>query len=255
MYLNLSLPDIKSNAEQQNVHLLFKNNSAGVAGTAIWGGLQGHHCKLNNRVLSIDDLLAFFDLDNNDSSLSTIASSPTRICYCNGTLLCTEDYSPSKFNGPSFTLFSGQTLEVEIALAGQLNGLVPGLVQAKLKQTANSNAGFGKLQRTQRINEAKCTTLTYTIHSSRAVTEIELHLFLAKSIEHESEYLNAMDDYRSWVWHHDQASVTCSVILKQCPLGFQHNPIIGACTCLQILLHYMDNTSCDIDTQTVLRTP
>ena len=47
----------------------------------------------------------------------------------------------------------------------------------------------------------------------------------------------------------------CSVTLKSCPLGFQHNQLIGSCTCLQALLHYMDNTSCDINTQTVQRTP
>ena len=83
--------------------------------------------------------------------------------------MCTDkrSYTHSKIIGPSFALFSGQSLEVKIALAGQLNGLVPGLVQAELKQALNSNAGFGKLQRTQRINEAKCTTLTYTIYSSR----------------------------------------------------------------------------------------
>ena len=251
--MNLSLPDIKTNAEQQNIHMLFKNNSAGVAGTAIWGGLQSSHCFLNSGVaIPVNDLVTFLGLANNDSSLSAIASSPYNICYCNGTLLCTdsESYTHSRIIGPSFTLFSGQSLEVEIALAGQLNGLVPGLVQAELKQTTNIDAGFGNLQRTQRINEAKCTILTYTIYSSRAVSKLELHLFRAKTIEHESENLNFV---KSMIW--PRISITSPVILKPCPSGFQHNPTIGACACLQALLHYMDNTSCDINTQTVQRTP
>ena len=65
--------------------------------------------------------------------------------------------------GPSFTLYPGQRLEMEIAIAGQLKGLVPGLVQAELKQTSNISAYFGKLERAQRVNKAKCTVLKYHI--------------------------------------------------------------------------------------------
>jgi len=136
-------------------------------------------------------------------------------------------------------------------MCSQLNGLAPGLVQAELRQTANIDAGFGKLQRTQTINEAKCTILIYTIYSSRPISKMELCMFVAKSTEHESEHLNF--NFDSMGRH--RVSITCPVIIKPCPLGFQHNPMIGACTCLQALLHYMDNTSCDIDTQTVQRTP
>ena len=180
-------------------------------------------------------------------SLSVISSSPQAMCYCSDMIACT--YSPWNNNiyGPSFTLYPGQSLELDIAIAGQLNGLVPGLVQAELKQTSNMNIHLGNLQRTQRVNQAKCTTVVYTIYSSIGNATDELHLFLAKTTEHESVLLN-FDDVITMPSNSQVVSITSSVTLKSCPVGFQHNLSIGSCTCLQALLHYMDNTSCDINT-------
>ena len=320
---NLSIPDIKSNAEKQDIQVVFKNNTAGVAGTAIWGGSLETPCFIKsyqgtadplrffrNLYLTdpIDDMLRIthlpdqfhkdrnifyinpidlfrfspltypfnkfrtnplnfvetttaylpdlFGVVNNESSPSAISSLPQDLCYCNGTIVCTSSPWNNNICGPSFTLYPGQSLEVEIAIAGQLNGLVPGLVQAELKQTSGTNAHFGNLEMTQRVNQAKCTVLKYTIYSSIADTEVQLKLFLAnyKTKEHESEILN----YKSRGSYYivpSNISIMSSVVLISCPVGFQHNQSIGSCTCLKALLHYMDNTSCDINTQTVQRTP
>ena len=254
---NIPLPDMKSNTEQQDIHFIFKNNSAGVAGTAIWGGSLDKECLLLYRGhpnARWTNLAAFFNMVTNDSGLSVISSSPQAMCHCSDMIACTSSPWNNNIYGPSFTLYPGQSLEVEIAIAGQLNGLVPGLVQAELKQTSNMNIHLGNLQRTQRVNQAKCTTLAYTIYSSIGNATVELHLFLAKTTEHESVLLN-FDDVNTLPSNSQVVSITSSVTLQSCPVGFQHNLLIGSCTCLQALLHYMDITSCDINTQTVQRTP
>ena len=244
---------MKSTPEQQDIHLIFKNNSAGVAGTTIWGGsldIPFLFMPCDHSAVHIRELATFFEMVINESGLSVISSSPQDMCYCNDTIACTSSPQKNNVYGPSFTLYPGQSLEVEIAIAGQLNGLVPGLVQAELKQASSMNVYLGNLQRTQRVNQAKCTTVVYTIYSSMENATVELHLFLAKTTEHESVLLNF--DYVN-IMHSKVVSITSSVTLKSCPVGFHLS--IGSCTCLKALLHYMDNTSCDINTQTVQRTP
>ena len=245
---SIPLPDTESTPEQQDICLIFKNNSAGVAGTTIWGGSLDTLCYFMPRdhsALHTRDLATFFEMVINESDLSVISSSPQAMCYCNDTIACTSSSWNNNIYGPSFTLYPGQSLEVEIAIAGQLNGLVPGLVQAEMKPTS---AYVGNLESTQKINQARCTKLEYTIYSPMQSTTVELQLFIAKTT------LN-FDDVKTMHWGSQPVSITSSVTLKDCPLGFQHKLSFGFCTCLKALLHYMDNTSCDINTQTVQRTP
>ena len=253
---NVQLTDIKSNTEQQNIHFFFKENFAGVAGAAIWGGSLDIYCYLNYRsqLPLLTKLATLFEMATNESGLSVISSSPQDMCYCNDTIACTSSPLNHNMYGPSFSLYPGQSLEMKIAIAGQLNGLVPGLVQAELKQTIDINAHLRNLQRTQRVNQAKCTVLEYTIYSPTGTATVQLHLYLAKTLDHESIPLN-YDEVNPVPINSEVVSITSSVTLKNCPLGFQHNVSIGSCTCLKALLHYMDNTSCDINTQTVQRTP
>jgi len=192
VWTNRSILSMKSNMEQQGIQIVFQNNSAEVAGTAIWGGALDRPCIMSYRSTYLSDL---FEIVNNESSPSAISSSPQDLCYCNGTKICTVSPWENKMYGPSFTLYPGQSLEVEIAIAGQLNGLVPGLVQAQLKDAMHTSAHLGHLQRTQRVNQAKCAVLRYTIYSSKADSEVQLKLLLAKTTEHESELLNYQHNY------------------------------------------------------------
>ena len=248
---DLSAEDgIKAIAEQQNIHFFFLNNTAGVAGTTIWGGSLDNNCSLDKNPRVSVNLVPLLGVVNQNSSLSAISSSPKYLCYCNGTITCTSSTINGSWYGPSYTLFPGQTFNMNIAIAGQQNGLVPGLVQVEFKQTPN--VYVKNLQKTQRVNEAKCTSLEYTLYSSLTDNAIDFQIFVAKTIEHVSKHLNYHEYYDDI---EPLISATISVALKPCPVGFQHNLSVGSCICLQPLLHYMDNTSCDINTQTVQRTP
>ena len=124
--------------------------------------------------------------------------SPKHLCYCNGTVTCTptilqnldpfSSTSHAPWCGPPYTLYPGQTFNMNISIAGQQNGLVPGLVQVEMKQVPNSYVG--NLQTTQRVNEAKCTVLEYTLYSSLSNKEIGFHIFVVRTTEHVNEHLN-----------------------------------------------------------------
>ena len=77
--------------------------------------------------------------------------------------------------------------------------------------------------------------------------DIELYIFLAKTIDHEAVVLN----YNVPAINR---SISSSIRIKQCPVGFQHNVSIGTCTCFLPLLRYISTNSCDINTETVQRT-
>ena len=245
-------------ARMQGIQLIFTNNTAGVAGMAIWGGAFYQRCKQLNCSNSIPFDIAnaeLFNDRNSPSNPSIIASSPRDICYCNNSNIinkyCTaSDERIFKKYGPSLSPYPGQELKVSIALLGQLRGLVTGLVQADLKQTPENVAHFGALQRTQRISQAKCTAVVYTIYSSVPDPVLELHMSLARKTEHESESLT----YHFFLSISAPLELISSVVLQRCPVGFTHDTALGLCACFRPLLQYVDN-SCDIDTQTIQRKP
>ena len=259
---NYSAWNTKSYAEKYNIHLLFNSNSAAIAGSAVWGGSLKEYCnqidcdfnsfgtsvlfgQCSSHCLTND--IDLFVIDDYGSRTSDISSSPQNLCYCNNELECTS-FAFKNLHGPSFSLYPGQSLQIDIAAVGQENGLVSALVQAKLSYVLGINAHLGNLQRTQRIRQAACEKLVYNIFSSMVNIDVELYIFLAHTLDHESVVLN----YGAPAINR---SIFSSVSIKQCPVGFQHNKSIGTCTCFQPLLRYISTNSCDINTQTVQRTP
>ena len=175
---NYSFWPTKSYAEKYNIYLFFKNNSAAIAGTAVWGGPLENcmqiNCTSNWNLFGASVLFGYcsliclanerhlFVIDDYGSHTSDISSSPQNLCSCNNELICTSIAFES-LHGPSFSLFPGQSLQMDIAAAGQENGLVPALVQAKLRNVSGINAHLLNLQRTQRIRQAACEKLVYNI--------------------------------------------------------------------------------------------
>ena len=252
--------NVRYSARKHGIQIIFANNTAGVSGTAIWGGRLDEECKQLNCSKFIFFNIAHANLFNDRNGLSNpslIASPPREICYCNNSKIITKNCSTSgrwstKIYESSLSAYPGQELKVSIALLGQLRGLVPGLIQAHLKQSPENVAHLGALQGTQRISQAKCTTLVYTIYSSVPDPVLKLHTSLAQRTEHESERLTyhfTLDLHSS-----NPLELISSVFLQRCPVGFTHDTALGLCACFRPLLRYVDN-SCDIDTQTIQRNP
>ena len=246
------LYDIVSVAKEQGIQIVFDSNTAGVAGTTLWGGefddIRGCYMLVNNESL-YTNILPLLDLSNDATNPSVIASSPRHICYCyeNKSKICTPFYY---YEPPPLAVFPGQQLELDIAVAGQLNGLVPGLVEAGILYSDNLH--LGDLEGTQRIDGAECTTLVYTFLTSSEIGDFEDVLFLdtAEDVaELPLEYnLEQSISDSSELGNH----LSIEVMVKRCPLGFEHSFTDFSCVCLGAILRYV-NSSCDIGTQTVQR--
>ena len=121
--------------------------------------------------------------------------------------------------------------EVSVVIVGQMNGTVPGMVVANIM---NGSAFARSDQYLQKINNAQCTLLTYSIHSSQkfeTISLIPLQSDTKGSISHDSKHI--------------------SLSLKPCPLGFSltHDP--PYCDCAPLLLSH--GFKCSINDQVILR--
>ena len=234
-FLQWDMFDLNDSSLHQDVQFVFNNNNAAVAGTAVWGGSFDSMCA---------NFLPILNVTNDMSDPSTISSAPYGICYCNNTGLCfLSEYAQLL----STDLFPGETIEVRVAVTGQLRGLVPGLVQGRL--VSDETFELPELQKTQRIRKSECTTLNYTINSAVIDLHKQLRLRLPLSCWHDTFSLGMEGNYPK-----PQSELKMNLHFIQCPLGFQLWSSIGFCNCLQPLLMYVSSASCDIDTQTVERT-
>ena len=254
--------DIKLIAEKQDIKIVFDSNTARIAGTTIWGGsLDSCIMNTGNRFRT-RNILPLLGLNNTATNPSVIASAPLHMCYCysNQTLACTPNRKWHYTQIPSFSIYPGQSLELDIAMAGQLNGLVPGLVEASIDLLGKDiNVRIDDVQRTQRIDRAECTKFIYTFYTTTGTVEnirIQLVLQIAEHATIHLDYVETAD-----VTDTSLTDVIASlnylhinVKLKNCPLGFHHDPVISSCVCHKAILKYI-SSPCDINTQTVKRTP
>ena len=142
--------------------LLFKNNSAGDAGSVLYGGAI-NNCELtgldsyhSGRVF---DKLVYYE---DDDTTSSISSDPFRIRLC-------EDNNPNHHNSiKTFFIYPGETFQVSVAAVGQRNGIVPATVGSRMDRGRLST--FQYVQQTTKT----CTVLNYTVFSKEDVS-IELY--------------------------------------------------------------------------------
>ena len=208
----------------------FVNNTAGVAGSSLYGGyLQG--CKMFNKLHDTDNLAAFrkiFHYNKYDSS--AVSSDPVGVCFCS--LTSSNTLEPNCQNKTTWvTVYPGELFHIPVVLVGQMHGTVPGVVRSSFRN-GNNTAILGNLQESQTINVADCTRLNYTIfstHSSATLTLLS-HLEFVK--------------YKT-------AQVVVS--FRQCPPAFVLSTVSRRCDCTSILAHHQ--AKCYIDNQTILRPP
>jgi len=157
-----------------NADVDFHNNTAGFAGTAIYGGWVDM-CKwyisyqgivpvrylIPLPMISVFDKMFHFHVNSQD--LSLITSNPTRVCICTNTF---PDCNATEY---TVTAYPGETFKVSAVAVGQRFGTVPDIVQSSFVSGKYGN--ILALQRTQ-LASATCTDLTYTVLSPPNRTEI-----------------------------------------------------------------------------------
>ena len=196
-----------------DVQFVFKDNSADVAGSALYGGAIDN-CKLTGlnsyRSGEVFDRLVHYEEDSITNS--SISSAPFRICTCEANRL---DCS----NSPTYSVYPGETFHVSVAAVGQRNGTVPSAVRSGF--TAGHLQGFQYIQET--VNST-CTKLSYTAFTLPNVGPfytVQLKLYADGPCTTFSDELVLTLDIHS-----------------TCPPGFNLSSAESSCVCEQRLEEY-----------------
>lgn len=205
--------------ETQTTSVTVKDNSAGFAGSNIYGGSVSD-CYLMGFGGRVDSVFReVFDTPRNDLSdeatRSLISSSPTRVCRFNQTT--------HKVNCSDAELetFPGQKFKITVVVMGQHRGLVPGTVHATLE---GGEQYLGKGDSLQRVESTDPKELGYTIYSKQENVTTKLLLSVERQESGHSQRLEI------------------AVKVKPCPLGYTlHNQSTQSrCGCDQ-LKHLVDS--------------
>ena len=152
-----------------DVQLVFKNNSADVAGSVLYGGAIDN-CKLTPGLDSYSSGEVFNMLVHieDDSTTSSISSDPLFICLCENNL---SNCNTSWLNFPR-TVYPGETFQVSVVAVGQRDGTVPSTVRSSIEQEFHP----GNLPDSQHLQQTNstCTKLNYTVSSLSQTVNIEL---------------------------------------------------------------------------------
>ena len=211
-----------------NTSMYFDGNSAGLAGSAIYGGsiddcwldcdlIHNYNCSSLTSGRIFDSVSTFVNIN---ASTSLISSDPYQLCPCeNGQPNCSQDFIPDVIN-----TYPGQKANISLALVGQRNGFSPGTV-VMLKPTYTSQ-----------VIAKTCADFTIQLQGFDDHTLMYSYAVLYAY----SAFLDGIFNVNTW-----------QVILRLCPYGFLFNPSTLYCDCDPLLKKY--NISCDINLLLVYR--
>ena len=146
------------------IQLVFKNNSADVAGSVLYGGAIDK-CTLDWKYYKsgkVFDMLFQYQADNTTSSIS---SDPFHVCPCE------NNHPECSKNKKKISVYPGETFQVSVVAVGQRNGIIP------VRAISHINRGNGRLQSSQYVQQTTkmCTTLNYTVFSQYSMSQLELY--------------------------------------------------------------------------------
>ena len=249
---SIYLRDALNYIKEKHIAFELYNNTAGFAGTAIYGGSVGIcNFYVNYQMISWyePDISAFdslFHFHQPTQQLSLISSNPTRVCLC--TNMSIPDCSITEY---TVTTYPGETFTVPGVAVGQKFGTVP-FITVHSNFVSTDKGRLPELQYTQLVN-ANCTSLTYTILSSPKRTEV-IKLTVEKHSIPPNRTLNkALEDLQvtQTLINLQFSELTMHVKLKPCPLAFVFDNYSLTCTCSPKLQQFEIN--CSISTQTIYR--
>ena len=247
-----NLKDIFSYIRMTHISIEFYNNTAGFAGTAIYGGwvdfcmfYVNYKMILWHGTYQASVVDSLFQFHQSTRQLSLISSNPTRVCMC--TNMSIPDCSITEY---TITAYPGETLTIPAVAVGQRFGTVPSTVHSSF--VPQSKGRLPELQYTQLVN-VNCTNLSYTILSSPNRTQV-MELIVEKYTNPTNILINKELDtlpVNRTLIHLQFSEFTVHINIKQCPLGFAFDNNSQKCICHCKL--QQQEINCSIDTQTVYR--
>ena len=239
---------VQSTAVALHKTVFLEDNTANRAGSALYGG-SIDNCYFFGPYNNVHREQVFHHLFNITSSkpndTSVITSNPVRVCFCE---MSTKKRNCSKDSVFYNTLYSGGTVSVYVAVVGQRNGTVPGVVMAKLAHMHGVYHTLGKLQGSQVINSTNCTHLKYTLYSNSSSAGEN------GTGDYESIALSVQNSNFRRYSENESRTVDIKVNVFPCPPGFtlsEENPPV--CQCLKELKKLSKHVECIITTTSIHR--
>ena len=213
--------EVNQASSELNIQVMFQNNTAYFAGSALYGGLLDVCLLVPNYGGNYIYFDSIFKIQNTDEDPSAISSDPYKVCLCNDS----KPHCDNQNYLPIYT-YPGAVFQIQAVVVGQKDGIVPGVVCAVLK---NTSAGLDNLQQSQATDNS-CTTLNYTVFSSHTVETI---ILLTETIPGRITLHELM----------------MNVTLLNCPWGFVLAGAPTKCDCADELQNL--HITCNITTQTI----
>ena len=213
--------------------LTFANNSADIAGDAIYGGdfarcstivpfRKTNSHEIHNYILFSYILEKVSDMQEQKGP-SWISSDPQQVCFCQGSQTNNNRSCESKME--PIGVYPGEEFVISMVTVGQMNGSTAGMINASLEdEQANSH----KLVK-PKIPEmsSECTNMTFALHSNRNSALIKLKPVTSELIT-----------------RYNTTLVKFNVNILQCPLGFELTALPPyICVCSLKLSKYLRDYS------------
>ena len=216
-----------------SIRITAVNNTAGVSGSFMYGGLTGS-CKstLNNENRGFEALKDDLNIKHSNNDMSVWASDPTSVVRCENQRICSCGKVVQVYEYP------GREFYIELGATGRGGGLSPAAINSTL---INTNSTLGPLQHLQDVGNT-CKNLTYTIFSDREYEQMKVQ------VGDYAYYFYQQSDHGMYL--------TVDIHLHKCPAGFHLSPHTHGCDCNKKLQKYKQqkhNVTCNINDQTFQR--
>ena len=177
----------------------FQNNTAGIAGSAVYGGITDYSVSISAQSKVKNDYFNSISSFINQPGDTVISSNPRGVCFCR------DDKKNCSIRSISYKSFPGNNITFSVVIVGNRNGSTPGLIEIRSSNSLESS--FSKS-----LNQA-CTDIPYSIRVQNSSTTSETIKIIAADIEQDLS----------------PNTLFINVSIGQCPQGYQVSD--GICEC------------------------
>ena len=202
--------------------LIFANNTAGIRGSILYGGLLEKCTFISERYTSTIELfsISILYVGREDNMGHSISSDPSQLCFCNTSELNCREVMRSR------SIYPGQQVAVSVVAIDQSGSAIPTLIHTQIHSGHNLTVSEIISYETGGI----CTYRNYSVTTMNNFNQLELY-----------------PNNRSGNTIHLVVNIT----FESCPIGFEQSNFTGECICDHRLWQYTN--SCDIDRQAIMR--
>ena len=201
-------------------YFIFQNNSANIAGSAVYGGITSGCISWTTMTRVGRDFFVNISTFVNHTGQSVISSNARAVCFCNGNVLnCSEVKN-------NFQVSPGGSFTFTVMAIGNRNGATPGIVQVRDDNAIRPVTNFNI--------SAKCTPITHSVQvTNSSLSTIDIYVTLG--------------DFES---NTEPNILPVRVDIEPCPAGFYLSSVTRVCECTKEISSV---ANCDPSTGTIER--